>query len=53
MYIRPNNYNKYWRRFMVKVLKPFYYDNFKCIGGECIDNCCRNNWRIDTYEKNI
>lgn len=36
---------------MMKVLKPFYYDDFKCIGGECIDNCCGNNWRIDIDEK--
>lgn len=35
----------------MKVLKPFYYDDFKCIGGECIDNCCRNNWNIDLDEK--
>lgn len=35
----------------MKVLKPFYYDDFKCIGGECIDNCCSNNWRIDIDEK--
>lgn len=35
----------------MKVLKPFYYDNFKCIGVECIDNCCTNNWRIDIDEK--
>lgn len=35
----------------MKVLKPFYYDDFKCIGGQCIDNCCRNNWRIDIDEK--
>lgn len=35
----------------MKVLKPFYYDNFKCIGGGCIDNCCGNNWRIDIDEK--
>lgn len=36
---------------MMKVLKPFYYDDFKCIGGECIDNCCGNNWIIDIDEK--
>lgn len=35
----------------MKVLKPFYYDDFKCIGGECIDNCCGNNWNIDVDEK--
>ena len=35
----------------MKVLKPFYYDDFKCIGGQCIDNCCSNNWNIDIDEK--
>ncbi len=35
----------------MKVLKPFYYDDFKCIGGQCIDNCCSNNWIIDIDEK--
>ena len=39
----------------MKILKPFYYNNFKCTGGECIDNCCSNNWNIDidkkTYKK--
>lgn len=35
----------------MKVLKPFYYDKFKCIGGKCIDNCCSNNWKIDIDEK--
>lgn len=35
----------------MKILKPFYYDDFKCIGGECIDNCCSTNWNIDIDEK--
>lgn len=35
----------------MKALKPFYYDDFKCIGGQCIDNCCSNNWTIDIDEK--
>lgn len=35
----------------MRVLKSFYYDDFKCIGGQCIDNCCGNNWRIDIDEK--
>ena len=34
----------------MKVLKPFYYDDFKCTANECIDNCC-SNWRIDIDEK--
>ena len=39
----------------MKVLKPFYYDDFKCIAGDCIDNCCREEWEISidkkTYKK--
>lgn len=34
----------------MKVLKPFYYDDFKCTANECIDNCC-SNWNIDIDEK--
>lgn len=25
---------------MMKIIKPFYYDEFRCIGGECKDSCC-------------
>ena len=39
----------------MKVLKPFYYDDFKCIAGDCIDNCCHAEWEISidkkTYKK--
>lgn len=39
----------------MKVLKPFYYDDFKCIAGNCIDNCCNSEWEISidksTYKK--
>lgn len=39
----------------MKVLKPFYYDDFKCIAGDCIDNCCHVEWEISidkkTYKK--
>lgn len=24
----------------MNILKPFYYDKFKCIGGKCRDSCC-------------
>ena len=34
----------------MKVLKPFYYDDFKCTANECIDNCC-SNWKIEIDEK--
>ena len=35
----------------MKVLKPFYYDNFKCIADKCIDNCCHMQWQITIDEK--
>lgn len=35
----------------MKVLKPFYYDDFKCIGEQCIDNCCGDDWKIYIDEK--
>ena len=34
----------------MKVLKPFYYDEFNCIAGECIDSCCIG-WKIDIDKK--
>lgn len=34
----------------MKILKPFYYDDFKCTANECIDNCC-SNWKIEIDEK--
>lgn len=34
----------------MKVLKPFYYDDFKCTANKCIDNCC-SNWKIEIDEK--
>ena len=39
---------------MVKVLRPDYYNDFKCTGSNCESNCCRS-WKIfiekDTYIK--
>lgn len=35
----------------MKVLKPFYYDDFKCVVGECIDNCCHAEWEISIDKK--
>ena len=34
----------------MKVLKPFYYDEFNCIAGQCIDSCCIG-WKIDIDKK--
>ena len=35
----------------MKVLKPFYYNDFKCIADKCIDNCCHMQWQITIDEK--
>lgn len=35
----------------MRVLKPFYYDDFKCIADKCIDNCCHIQWTITIDEK--
>ncbi|MGN0181737.1 MAG: flagellin lysine-N-methylase [Candidatus Ornithomonoglobus sp.] len=32
------------------MVTPDYYDKFKCIGGECIHNCCRGGWEIEVDE---
>ena len=29
----------------MNILKPFYYDDFKCVGGGCKDSCCIG-WNI-------
>ena len=29
------------------VLQPSFYKNFECIGGKCVNNCCRHRWKID------
>jgi len=33
----------------MKVLKPFFYDEFNCIGSKCIDTCCAG-WGIEIDE---
>lgn len=35
----------------MKVLKPFYYDDFHCIANKCIDSCCIG-WNV-YIDKNI
>lgn len=32
------------------VLKPIYFDEFKCVGSKCEDTCCAG-WRIDIDKK--
>ena len=39
----------------MKLRVPYYYDDFRCITGNCKDNCCIGGWEIDiddeTYER--
>ena len=34
----------------MKLRVPDYYDNFKCIGGDCTDSCCIG-WELDIDEE--
>lgn len=29
------------------MVTPDYYKSFKCIGGKCINNCCKGGWEIE------
>ena len=30
----------------MKIIKPDYYDDFKCAAGECTSPCCKAGWQI-------
>lgn len=30
----------------MKIVKPIYYKDFKCIAGACPDSCCQG-WEVD------
>ena len=36
----------------MKIIKPNYYDNFKCTAGHCTHNCCIG-WEIDIDEDSL
>lgn len=36
----------------MKILKPYYYDEFYCIGGACKDTCCIG-WQIHIDKKSF
>ncbi len=33
------------------TLRPAYYDRFQCLMGDCVYNCCQDNWRIAFNKK--
>jgi lysine-N-methylase len=36
----------------MKIIKPIYYKDFKCIAGECPDSCCQG-WEVDADEESL
>ena len=36
----------------MKIVKPSYYKDFKCIAGECPDSCCQG-WEVDADEESL
>ncbi len=32
------------------MITPHYYEKFRCIGGECKNNCCCGEWEIEVDE---
>ena len=36
----------------MKIVKPSYYKDFKCIAGDCPDSCCQG-WEVDADEESL
>ena len=36
----------------MKIVKPIYYKDFKCIAGDCPDSCCQG-WEVDVDDKTL
>lgn len=36
----------------MKIVKPTFYKDFKCIAGACPDSCCQG-WEVDADEKSL
>ena len=36
----------------MRIVKPVYYKDFKCIAGACPDSCCQG-WEVDADEKSL
>ena len=37
----------------MKIIKPDFYDDFKCIANNCQASCCRAGWSIDVDAKSL
>nr|MDD5837281.1 flagellin lysine-N-methylase [Eubacteriales bacterium] len=36
----------------MKIVKPTFYKNFKCIAGDCPDSCCQG-WEVDADSESL
>ena len=36
----------------MKIVKPIFYKDFKCIAGDCPDSCCQG-WEVDADEESL
>lgn len=36
----------------MKIIKPIFYKDFKCIAGDCPDSCCQG-WEVDADEASL
>ncbi len=46
------NIRKLNKRYVMKLTKPYFYDDFVCIASRCTDNCCIG-WEIDIDERSL
>ncbi len=37
----------------MRIFAPDFSENFRCLGGVCPDNCCRQGWQIDIDEAHL
>lgn len=37
----------------MKIIKPNYFDDFKCKADRCIDSCCSAGWQVDVDAKSL
>ena len=38
---------------LMKILKPSFYDNFKCLADDCKNSCCSAGWQISVSKNEI
>ena len=36
----------------MKIVKPTFYKDFKCIAGDCPDSCCQG-WEVDADAESL